>query len=281
MAISTGAAIGAGVAGSLIGGGIQADAARGAARAQERSAREQLAFAKESQKRAIEAAESPQQLAQLEKSIAQQERGVQREEKFLSSIDPTLVEASQQALRLLRGEESQATAPARQQRQRQRQMLVDQLREQLGPGAETSSAGIQALNQFDQQTSAHLSGVQQQSLGTLLGSSQQSAGMGRSSLAQFGQQGLGIAQGFGNIAGRQVNAITGSQNAVSQAGAGVTGAAGSGFVGQQLGGQLLSGIGGGLAQAGMQSAFGTPSTPSALTPGGFTGSVNPKFGSIA
>lgn len=226
-----------------IAGQKAAKAAGQAAEAQSAAAQAQLVEARESRERAIRAAESPQELAALERQIQQQERGVQREEKFLSSIDPTLVEASQQALRLLRGEEASTLGPMRQQRERQRKMLLDQLRSQLGPGAETSSAGIQALTQFDQQTSLGLAQQQQASLGQLLGSAQQSGQLGRTSLSSLGQIGSNISGGFGNIASRRVNAITGSQAGISQAGQSVIQSSGSQFVRDQLRAQAEGQIG--------------------------------------
>ncbi len=74
------------------------------------------------------------------------------------------MEASQQALKLLRGEESSTLNPLKNQRAMQREKLLSQLREQLGPGAETSTAGMQALNRFDSETSNLLGGAQQSAL---------------------------------------------------------------------------------------------------------------------
>ena len=254
--MATAAVIGGGLVMGAIGADRQAKAATKAGHAREAAAAAQLRQAKESQQMAIKAAEAgPQELAALERSIQQQERGVAREEKFLGSIDPTLIEASQQALKLLRGEESSSLAPMKAQRDRQRKALVDQLRSQLGPGAETSSAGIQALTQFDQQTSMGLAQQQQASLGQLLGSTQQSASQGRSSLANLGQQGLGIAGGFSNIKARGVNAITGSQAGMSAAGSAMTNAAGARYSGDQLRGQAISGIGGQLVGAGVTAGL--------------------------
>jgi len=99
--------------------------------------------------------------------LANQERNLARQEKLLASIDPTIMEASQQALKLLRGEESSTLSPLKRQRDLQRQKLLNQLREQLGPGAETSTAGIQALTRFDAETSNLMGGAQQQALGNL------------------------------------------------------------------------------------------------------------------
>jgi len=235
-----GAAVG--VVGSVIGGEKQAAAAGKAGARAEQLAREQ-------QDRALAEAQSPEQLASLEKQMASQEQNLAREEKFLSNIDPTLIEASQQALKLLRGEQSSAVDPVREQRKRQRQQLVDQLREQLGPGAETSSAGMQALQNFDFQTSQSISGAQQSSLQMLLGSTQQSGQTGRSGLSSLGQMGLGISGQFGSAAQRRVNAVTGTTG-------GVAGAAGGQFAGDAIRGGAISAIGGNLLEGGIAGIIG-------------------------
>jgi hypothetical protein len=108
-------------------------------------------------------------LLQLDKDIASQDRNLVRQEQLISQIDPTLIEASQQALKLLRGEQSSTLAPIERQRQQQRQTLLNTLREQLGPGAETSTAGIQALTKFDSDSNNLLSNQQQQALSGLGG----------------------------------------------------------------------------------------------------------------
>lgn len=160
-----------------------------------------------------------QGLASLDRDIANQERNLQRQEKLISQIDPTIIEASQQALRLLRGEESSTLSPLKAQRAQQRQKLLNSLREQLGPGAETSTAGMQALNRFDSE-SANLFGAGQQNALQMLGnisgqfSSQRPdmmrevmglSGLGqgqyglRANQANFGLQRVGAQQSIGSL----------------------------------------------------------------------------------
>jgi len=112
-------------------------------------------------------------LASFDRDIANQEKNLARQEQLISQIDPTIIEASQQALRLLRGEQSSTLQPLQNQRSQQRQKLLNSLREQLGPGAETSTAGIQALTRFDAETSNIMGGAQQQALSNLGGLSAQ------------------------------------------------------------------------------------------------------------
>jgi len=103
-------------------------------------------------------------LASLDRDIANQEKNLARQEQLISQIDPTIMEASQQALRLLKGETSSYTKNTQDQRSQQRQKLLNSLREQLGPGAETSTAGIQALTKFDSESNNLFSGQQQNAL---------------------------------------------------------------------------------------------------------------------
>lgn len=108
-----------------------------------------------------------QGMMDLDRDIKNQERNLSRQEQMVSQIDPTIIEASQQALRLLRGEQSSTLDPLKNQRDQQRQKLVNSLREQLGPGAETSTAGIQALTRFDSESGNLFAGAQQQALQNL------------------------------------------------------------------------------------------------------------------
>lgn len=106
-------------------------------------------------------------LASFDRDIANQEKNLSRQEQLISQLDPTVIEASQQALKLLRGEQSSTLGPLKAQRDMQRQKLLNTLREQLGPGAETSTAGIQALTRFDSETSNIFAGAQQQAISNL------------------------------------------------------------------------------------------------------------------
>lgn len=108
-------------------------------------------------------------LMSFDKDIANQEKNLSRQEQLIGQIDPTIIEASQQALRLLKGEESSTLNPLKAQRNQQRQKLINSLREQLGPGAETSTAGIQALTRFDSESGNLFAGAQQQALSNMGG----------------------------------------------------------------------------------------------------------------
>lgn len=106
-------------------------------------------------------------IASFQTDIANQDKELSRQEQMVSQIDPTIIEASQQALKLMRGEQAQTLGPLQQQRDYQRQQLTNTLRQQMGPGAETSSAGMQALTNFDRETAGIMSGAQQQAIQNL------------------------------------------------------------------------------------------------------------------
>lgn len=248
-----GAALGGSMGGSLGGGKSAAKNAGRAAQAQQAAALDlqnrTLEFAQTSQANAVSAAQSPQELAALGEAYGAQQKQLTSDQQLLASIDPTIMEASKQALGLLRGENAQSVAPELQARQTQRMKLLNNLRSQLGPGAETSSAGQQALNQFDMQTNQLQSQLQQSSLGQLLGVSLSGRPNVNADIAGIGN----IAQGYGNAAGRLSNAYLGSGqnllNAFTQTGQNVVNTAGSQYVQGQLQGQAQQSMFNALANA--------------------------------
>jgi len=219
--------------------GLTGRGSKRAARAAGRAAMARETEARRQQDLAVAAAESPQELAALERSLGTQEKSLERQERLVQALDPAIIEASQQALQLLRGESAAALDPIRKQRDQDRQKLVNTLREQLGSGAETTSAGQQALQNFDFQTSQVLAGQQQQSLSQLFGF----GSSGGNQLASVAGGFRNIAGGFGNIASRKVGALTGTAG-------GVTGASGSQFVQSQLRGQQAQQAGRGFLELG-------------------------------
>lgn len=240
--------------GEFTGSNRTAKAAGRAAQAQEAAlrtgvgyAQEGLTAAQDAGKAAVAAAQSPQELAALRQALDTQTRAIGRQEQLFASIDPAIMEASQQALKLLRGEEAKSLSPLKQNRDLQRKKLVDRLREQLGPGAETSTAGIQALNQFDQETSTLLSGAQESSIANLFGMGLQGsqAKLGAEGLINQGIGQIGnIGQAFGGAAQRLTQANLGSGGLVQggfanliNAQSGLAAGSGSQYVTEQLKGQ--------------------------------------------
>lgn len=216
MAIGTALAI-AGTAAS-VGSGL---AGAAAGRAQEREARSQ-------QNRAIRAAKmTPQEMNEFQNQINQAERTLNRERKVLEAIDPTLIEAGKQAFELLQGKEAAILAPLRRQRQRQKKVLEESLRRRLGSDFETSSAGIEALTQFDLATSDVLANAQQSATSQLLQVTQSTRGQalqGEALGLEARSRPINIIQ---RAKERELNAITGTGGRVAEtAGSAQRGAAG-------------------------------------------------------
>jgi hypothetical protein len=254
----------------------QANAAQNAAMAQQRAAQ-----ANYDETASIVNPASIQALASLDRDIANQSKNLERQEKLISALDPTVIEASQQALKILRGESNGLMAPVESQRQLQRQKLLNSLREQLGPGAETSTAGIQALTRFDSETNNLLAGQRMGALGTLGQTSAQFTSqrpdmfreiMGLSSLGQnkydvetkraamLGNARMGLQQTAGaeftgdQIRGRAQQAQWQQIQNLGMTGAGfMLGGPLGGAAGSQLGGAL----GGGGGSAGGAQSFGS------------------------
>lgn len=181
-------------------------------------------------------------------AIKAQERGLARQEELIAQIDPAIIEASQQALKLLRGESSSTLAPLERQRAQQRQTLLNTLREQLGPGAETSTAGMQALTRFDSETSNVMAGQQQnalQGIGSIYGTLSNF----KPSIAQEAGALSGLAANRFGIAQGQASTLMGAQQAVIQN-------AGAQFTGDVLRGQARSQGGQFLIAAAAQAAGG-------------------------
>ena len=209
----------------------------------------------------------PRELADLEQSYAQTEKQLAREERFLAAIDPSLMEASQQTLKLLRGEEADVNKPMNALRNKQRNQLVASLRSQYGPGAELSSVGRQSLQDFDMQTSGMAAQNQQTSLAQMFGIATQDVmgGMRQTggqlasvagSLAQgrMGQKSRALEArlGVGNTRLNAMSNLTGQQIQM-EAGIGnsLAGVAGAGQVGNAMTGNLISGLGGQFLGAGL------------------------------
>lgn len=181
-------------------------AGRRSAEAQQRIAEAQLAEQVRTRELATAAAEpSIAEMRQLERSIALNDKDIARKERLIASSDPALIEAGQQALALLRGQEAAILSPLKNQRAKERAKLDERLRAQLGTGYETSTAGLQALAAFDEASNNVYANAQQQSLAQLLGVAQNTS-------SQYGLQNnisnaANISNVYGNQSNRRVSAI--------------------------------------------------------------------------
>lgn len=152
---------------------------------------------------------SPMEMQQLEQAINTNTTDIARKQRLLDSSDPALIEAGHQALSLMNGQDAKTLDPIRKQRARERDVMAQRLQAQLGSGWETSTAGIQAMRQFDESTDTVLANAQQQSLGQLLGVAQNTQGYGNTGSNVATSQ--NIANQRGNINVRQINALTGNR----------------------------------------------------------------------
>lgn len=268
-----------GIAGSLIGGNMGANAAKKAAEAQQAAAAQWKKYVAQQQSDSLSHVLTPSALAAHDQALSSQEGNVRRQEALVAQLDPNIIEAGKQTMQLLQGKSAPVMQNLQNQRQLQRDQLVSQLRTQLGPGAETSTAGQQQLNQFDQQTANVMSGAQQEYLDKV---SNMSMG-GAATLGQTLSQVDSTLNSINENGPEQKAAELISQFTSAGAGAAAAGvnAAGGQFKGEQLKGQGIQQLGSGVmslagAFAG-SGANGKASNPQGGTPqtsGGVLGATD-------
>lgn len=227
---------------SYAGGKMQGSAAQGAAIDSQNQARTLYSnFMDSANKNSSQLnllAANPQQLQALTQSLGTAQRQAESDQKLLDAIDPAIMEASKQALSILNGGQSATSAATQAQIGNQRQQLVNSLREQYGPGAETSAVGQQQLRQFDLQNNQLMAQTQQQSLAQLFGlagqGGQLSSSIGSGMQNRFSQ----AAQGFGQYAQQGMSAQSTGFGQMSQGmqafGQGLQNTAGAQFVRDQV-----------------------------------------------
>lgn len=172
---------------------------------------------------------TPRELQEIEANTTRSLQTIERERKLIEAVDPAIAEAGKQAYSLMRGQEAAILGPLNRQRSRMKDSLRDTLRKQLGPGFETSSAGIEAMNRFDTETSDITTQAQQQAISGLLGQALQGRQLAQTSEATAQQQAFQSVTALGNIQGRQVNAATGTAGAKVNAAGGVARELGGAF----------------------------------------------------
>lgn len=246
-----------GTASSILG----ADALGSAASAQQQAARGQ-------QKQALDLAKAtPQEIANLEQLIAANTKDLERRQQLIDSADPALLEIGKQTLGMLRGDtEALGSSALNKNRAKQRTALENQLRQQLGPGYANTSAGIQALAEFDSQTADLTEANRLNVIGSYLPTLANISGTGiQPNVANAGT----IGNLVGNIQNRQVGAATGTAGSViDTAGADSVRqyqyAQALGQLGGQIGagqfnslGDLFKGSGGGVGGASPKASGGS------------------------
>lgn len=251
-----------GVVGGLAGlfGGLGGDAAENAAQAQldaQIQLRQQaLGYAAPTQE---ELWGMNQQVLQLQQFGGFLNQEYARNYSVLNSIQPGVMEAAQQTVAALRGQDTRFLDPIKRQREQGRAELQAQLQNQMGSGYAASSAGQAALARYDQQTSNVMQQGQLQGMQTLASIGGQLQGIGTQSSAQFmGAQGmqnsmLGNALASrSNIQSRQIAALTGTS---------ITPYAGAQYAGDfALANALGKGVGT-LAGIGLGKSLASPGQP--------------------
>lgn len=259
-----------GAAAAIGGAAMSAGAAAGIAGAQKSAADEATGRIRDA------AGPTAQELSQIDSQIKNQGRAMQfqeaalkRDEKILGALDPSLIEAGQQARKLMKGEEAKILGPMKRMRDTQRRELEQRLSQQFGPGYSSSSAGMEALNRFDDQSSMSMAQAQEQAFNSVAGF----LGMGtqirnqmdtknQAGFANISNMGAQTLGSMNNIQNRQLNAekeIAGMK--MSTAGSEFAGLASIGnavgSIGSSFMGGLAGGVGGAIGQGVGQKALGS------------------------
>lgn len=250
-----------------IGSDKAAKAASDAAAAQEGEARRQRAEAIGAAQTAGErtmnlANASPRELRAYEMSLGAAERQLAQDQRLVDAIDPALMEASKQILGLIRGDN--ANTPYAAMRDKQRQEVLNNIRQRFGPGGETTSAGQKMLRDFDINANYQGEQVRQGSIGNLFNVLNARPDLSRSaSLANA------AGANYANLQARRVNASefagTSLLNAMNGTNTAVLNSAGSAYTGSLLKGRAMDQIGNRFLDFASQAA--------GQTVGAFTGGV--------
>ncbi len=147
------------------------------------------------------AAMTPQEMQAYNQSLQSATTQVQQQQKILDSIDPSIMEASKQVLSVLQGGQTGIGNAMGAQRNQQRAQLVNSLRAQYGPGAESSSIGQRQLQAFDRDTASLGAQGQGNTLAQLMGVVQGRPNL-NGALGALNQAG----QNFGGIQNRMLGA---------------------------------------------------------------------------
>jgi hypothetical protein len=203
--IAGGVSAAASIAGTAIAGSQQANALEKAGNAElaarEKALQQQLAERSRIENRATEAAKpSLRELEATNRLIADNDKNInlaftslQNEIKTLEeATDPAIKAAGQNITNLLKGKAAAALGPVTKQRARQKAELENQLKGRFGSGFRTTTAGIQALQNFDDQTDLVMSDTQNRAL-------------------------TSIGQTFGTLAGARRAGVAGATNLIGTA----------------------------------------------------------------
>lgn len=176
-----------------------------------------------------------QQLNQSNAALRYQEDALRRTESILNTIDPTIMESSRQLLGLLRGETTEYLSPVERERARGRTNLSSALREEMGEGYASSTAGQAALSRYDVTTGDVLLKGREAALG-LMGNI---ASQGVANRGSLGQQNINTMQSAGSLLSQSLSSRFNvrEQQRASILGTSMTPYAGAQYVGGAIQGQ--------------------------------------------
>lgn len=254
--IGTGTALAIAGGLSAVGGITSYFGAKKAGEAQQNMSMAQLAAMIEQRNLAMSAAAptanelalQESQLNYLADYYDQSQQNLDRSFALADAIDPTITEAAKQTYSLIRGQDSAALDPYKAQVERDRTRLTNQLRDQMGGGFAGTSAGQNALRQFDIRSNEALQIQRDQKLGQLLGI----ASGGMDMFANVGAQTNNAASTFGALSGNTLSGLQNTQNRMVNAinATNIAPYAGAQFVGDAASGAALSGLGSALGRLG-------------------------------
>lgn len=280
-AIIAGAGIGA--AGSLIGGAKAGKGAAAAGKAQAEVAQQGLQDAKEARTKAYQIASSAaipsaselklmdQTVGNSYQALSAQLNSISKATEMLNNLSPSIKAAGEQTYNMLNGQASALLKPIQDTRARQRSELQNQLASRLGPGFQTTAAGILAMNRFDEDTTNTMASAQFQAFNQTLNASTSLAGLGGNLASQISASGTQMSQNAFNQQNAQqqlgiqaANIFAGGSAQVLNANAKLSDTIGNQFAGQINQGQNLAAFAGQIGQGAMtygmmNSLNGSPS----------------------
>lgn len=209
------------------------------------------------------AAPTAGELAQLSSNVANQQRmmdvheaALKRDEKVLGSMDANALAGGKQMNDMMKGKEAQILAPLKRQREIQRREREQQLSQQMGPGWQSSTAGMEQMNRFDNDTDMITQQAQTQAFNSLAGF----LGMNAQSRTSLQSEELQGFQGIGQLGASNMASMGNIQQRQMQGEEAIGGmkmkTAGAEYAGQISMGKTMEGLGGSLMSMG-GSAIGS------------------------
>lgn len=249
MAAATALAVAA-VGSSLYGASQSADAARRAGQATDRASQEWQKQTEAMRKEALASYDQyvPGQQAAVDKAMQAQSVNLSRTQKLVDNIDPALIEAGKQTKQLLEGQSAPVLSNLQQQRQVQRQQMLDSLRQQIGPGAETSSMGQNMLMKFDSETSNIMSSAQQSYLSQVSGLALDGGRVTSGTLSAMSESLAKLGQQWGDIGATRAKILEGTMASSDRAYQSNVETAAGQAAGGYAQGALWQNVGSGLGQ---------------------------------